>query len=166
MLFKCWIKKLRIEISNPVSLVKKSEIRKGYEIMVITEYGSEKYKIRLEVLSTNGRGLNIFVTGGDTPHVGAVALAVPSANAATGETTCDINIITAYGHKDRFLAEKVADLVCRQTGEIVSVTAGVHVDNATGDDLRTLIANTMTAAENFLGDYLTESVNNTEEETE
>lgn len=44
--------------------------------MIITEYGNEKYKIRLEALSTNGRGLNIFVTGGDTPHVGAVALAV------------------------------------------------------------------------------------------
>lgn len=125
--------------------------------MIITEYGNEKYKICLEVLTTNGRGLNIFVTGGDTPHVGAVALAVPSANAATGETTCDINIITAYGHKDRFLAEKVADLVCRQTGEIVSVTAGVHVDDATGDDLRTLIENTMKATENFLGDYLVET---------
>lgn len=131
--------------------------------MIITEYGNEKYKIRLEALSTNGRGLNIFVTGGDTPHVGAVALAVPSANAATGETTCDINIITAYGHKDRFLAEKVADLVCRQTGEIVAVTAGVHVDDATGDDLRTLIANTITAAENFLGDYLAEFVNKAKE---
>ena len=88
---------------------------------------------------------------------------MPSANAATGETTCDINIITAYGHKDRFLAEKVADLVCRQTGEIVSVTAGVHVDDATGDDLRTLIANTITAAENFLGDYLAEFVNKAKE---
>ena len=107
--------------------------------MIITEYGNEKYKIRLEALSTNGRGLNIFVTGGDTPHVGAVALAVPSANAATGETTCDINII------------------------IVSVTAGVHVDDATGDDLRTLIANTITAAENFLGDYLAEFVNKAKE---
>lgn len=62
-----------------------------------------------------------------------------------------------------FLAEKVADLVCRQTGEIVSVTAGVHVDDATGDDLRTLIANTITAAENFLGDYLAEFVNKAKE---
>ena len=45
----------------------------------------------------------------------------------------------------------------------MSVTAGVHVDDATGNDLRTLIENTITAAENFLGDYLAESVNKAKE---
>ncbi len=122
--------------------------------MIVLEQGTEKYKIKLEILTTNGRGINVFITGGDTPHVGAVALAVPSKNAATAQRTCDINIITAYGHKDRFLAEKAADRICRTTGEIVSVTAGVHVDNATKEDLQILIDNTMQATEEFLTQYL------------
>lgn len=121
--------------------------------MLKVEYGTGKHKITLEILTTCGRGITLFITGGDSPHVGAVALAVPSQNAATGETTCDINIITAYGHKDRFLAEKAADRICRKTGEIVSVTAGVHIDDATKNDLQMLIDNTMQATEKFLAHY-------------
>ena len=121
--------------------------------MTTITYGEGKHIIKLEILTTQKRGITIFITGGDTPHVGAAALAVPSKNAATGENTCDINVITAYGHKDRFLAEKVADMVCRKTGEITSVTAGVHVDDAKKEDLLQLIANTTSAAEKFLAEY-------------
>ncbi len=123
--------------------------------MIIITQGVGKHIIQLEILTTNKRGITVFITGGDTPHVGAVALAVPSKNAATGENTCDINVITAYGHKDRFLAEKVADMICRKTGEITSVTAGVHVDDATKDDLKMLIDNTIAAATEFLTQYET-----------
>ena len=121
--------------------------------MITITHGEGKHIIKLEILTTEKRGITIFITGGDTPHVGAVALAVPSKNAATGENTCDINVITAYGHKDRFLAEKVADMVCRKTGEITSVTAGVHVDDAVKEDLLQLIANTTAATEKFLAEY-------------
>lgn len=121
--------------------------------MITIKKGEGKHIIQLEILTTDKRGITIFITGGDTPHVGAVALAVPSKNAATGENTCDLNVITAYGHKDRFLAEKVADMVCRKTGEITSVTAGVHVDDAAKKDLQLLIANTTAAAEEFLNNY-------------
>ncbi|MBQ8662447.1 MAG: hypothetical protein IJ471_01165 [Eubacterium sp.] len=121
--------------------------------MITITHGEGKHIITLEILTTNKRGITVFITGGDTPHVGAVALAVPSRNAATGENTCDINVITAYGHKDRFLAEKVADMICRKTGEITSVTAGVHVDDAVKEDLQMLIANTTAAAECFLNQY-------------
>lgn len=122
--------------------------------MITITQGEGRHLIKLEILTTDQHGISIFITGGDTPHVGAVALAVPSANAATKEATCDLNVITAYGHKDRFLAEKVADMVCRKTGEITSVTAGVHVDDAKKDDLELLIANTLTACETFLAEYL------------
>lgn len=121
--------------------------------MLTVKYGTGKHKITLEILTTCGRGITVFITGGDSPHVGAVALAVPSQNAATGETTCDINIITAYGHKDRFLAEKAAERICRKTGEIVSVTAGVHINNATKIDLQILTDNTMEATEKFIIEY-------------
>lgn len=121
--------------------------------MITITHGEGKHIIKLEILTTDKRGITIFITGGDTPHVGAVALAVPSKNAATGENTCDLNVITAYGHKDRFLAEKVADMVCRKTGEITSVTAGVHVDDAEKEDLKQLIDNTVKATEEYLQQY-------------
>lgn len=110
--------------------------------------------IVIDALVTEQKGITLRITGGDSPHVGAVALAVPSLNAATGEKTCDVSLLTGPGHKDRFLAEKVADMICRQTGELVSATAGVHIDNATGSDLKVLIDNTVKAAELFLEKYL------------
>lgn len=122
--------------------------------MIVSEYGNEKYKILIEGLTTEGRGLTLRITGGDSPHVGAVAMAVPSLNAATGEKTCDVSILTGPGHKDRLLAEKVANMVCRKTGEIVSATAGVHIDGATKEDLQLLYENTMEAARIFLDRYL------------
>lgn len=122
--------------------------------MIVTEYGNEKYKIIIEGLTTEGKGLTLRITGGDSPHVGAVAMAIPSLNAATGEKTCDVSILTGPGHKDRLLAEKVADMVCRQTGEIVSATAGVHIDGASKEDLKLLCDNTIEAARLFLRRYL------------
>lgn len=122
--------------------------------MIVSEYGNEKYKILIEGLTTEGRGLTLRITGGDSPHVGAVAMAVPSLNAATGEKTRDVSILTGPGHKDRLLAEKVANMVCRKTGEIVSATAGVHIDGATKEDLQLLYENTMEAARIFLDRYL------------
>ena len=121
--------------------------------MITITQGEGKHIIKLEILTTEKRGITIFITGGNTPHVGAVALAVPSKNAATGDNTCDLNVITAYGHKDRFLAEKVADMVCRKTGEITSVTAGVHIADAAKEDLKQLSDNTVAAAEAFLSNY-------------
>ena len=122
--------------------------------MIVSEYGDGRYKIVIEGLTTGGRGLTLRITGGDSPHVGAVAMAVPSLNAATGEKTCDVSILTGPGHKDRLLAEKVADMICRQTGEIVSATAGVHIDGAKKEDLQLLCDNTMEAARIFLERYL------------
>lgn len=121
--------------------------------MITITQGEGRHIIKLEILTTQKRGITVFITGGDTPHVGAVALAVPSANAATGENTCDISVITAYGHKDRFLAEKAADMICRKTGEITSVTAGVHVDEASKEDLKLLIDHTVAAVTEFLNHY-------------
>ena len=46
--------------------------------MIVTEYGNEKYKIIIEGLTTEGKGLTLRITGGDSPHVGAVAMAVLS----------------------------------------------------------------------------------------
>lgn len=122
--------------------------------MITTAYGKDKYTVVIDALTTEKKGITLRITGGDGPHVGAVALAVPSLNAATGEKTCDVSILTGPGHKDRFLAEKVADMICRRTGEFVSATAGVHIDNATGDDLKILIENTIKASELFLEKYL------------
>ncbi len=114
--------------------------------MITVQYGSGRHVVILEALTSSGMGLTVRITGGESPHVGAVAMAVPASNAATGEKTCDVSVLTGPGHKDRFLAETVADYLCRQTGEIVSATAGVHVDHATKDDLALLIENTKKAA--------------------
>ncbi len=114
--------------------------------MLTAQFGSGRHLVILEALTTAGNGWTVRITGGDRPHVGAVAMAVPSLNAATGEETCDVSVLTGPGHKDRFLAEKVADYLCRQTGEIISVTAGVHVDHASKEDLSLLVEHTMKAA--------------------
>ncbi|MBQ3386731.1 MAG: hypothetical protein IJG53_05345 [Eggerthellaceae bacterium] len=100
--------------------------------------GEGSFAIRL-ILHDTGRGLAGVLTGGDSPHVGSVVLAVPRASLANAENpSCDVFTVPVPGHLDYVVAQDVATLLCRAYGEPVSVTAGIHVDDATAEDLETI----------------------------
>ena len=112
--------------------------------------GEGKYAVSLLVFDT-GAGFVASLTGGEAPHVGGVILATPRPSiSGSGEPSCDIYSIPVTSHLDNEVGRDVATMLCRATGQVVSLTSGIHIDNATPQDLTTIAQNVHSAAKTFL----------------
>jgi hypothetical protein len=109
---------------------------------LVARAGSGELSVTLRVTETGGYGLSAFLYGGTLPHVGGSALASPGVT-IRGEklSSCDLWVQTVPGHKDSVIAQDCARELCLVSGQPVSVVAGVHVDGATTEQLKTLINN-------------------------
>jgi len=87
-----------------------------------------------------GKDISVSVSGGSLPHIGAVSLAVyePERDSATVSTIC------AYGHRDSKLSELFSKKLASHFKCTVSASAGVHIDNASSDDLQNLVSEAQT----------------------
>ncbi|MBS5957850.1 MULTISPECIES: hypothetical protein [Clostridia] len=123
--------------------------------MITETYGNGKYIVNISVHDTNGAGLAVFVRGGDKPHLGGVALASPGIE-MHGRTLskCDLWTITVPGHKDAELAQRIAKKICIASGEPVSVSLGIHVENATPEEIELICTNVDEGVDVFLQKYL------------
>lgn len=123
--------------------------------MINETYGNGKYIVNISVHDTNGAGLAVFVRGGDKPHLGGVALASPGIE-MHGRTLskCDLWTITVPGHKDAELAQRIAKKICIASGEPVSVSLGIHVENATPEEIELICTNVDEGVDVFLQKYL------------
>ena len=102
--------------------------------------GEGKLKVALEVFR-HDEGLNAILTGGEKTHVGAVVLALPRVSLRGEGASCDCYVIPVPGHKDDVIAKTLATALCRAVGEPVCVSAGVHIDHATEEEIRILLDN-------------------------
>lgn len=76
-------------------------------------------------------GWDVSVTGGVRTHVGAVSLAAPSEPVET---------LQRSGHKDAQISEQWARNLSDAWNAPVCVRCGIHYDNPTRDQLRTIVA--------------------------
>ena len=121
--------------------------------MIELNLGDGKYSMRLRAFGTDGNGLVVFLTGGEKPHLGGVSLAaIPSADNAE-LSNCDTWDVTLPGHKDKELARNIARQICLATGEPVSVSAGIHIDNASGEDIKCFGRMAEEITEKFIKQY-------------
>ena len=97
---------------------------------------------RVEAL---GRDLAAFLTGGEA-HVGAVAVAGSRAGTA-GEAFSQLIVVT--GHKEGPLAEHGAALLAARSGRTCVLTVGIHIDDASGEEIAALVANASEALEQW-----------------
>ncbi|MFB0562580.1 MAG: hypothetical protein ACETWM_15350 [Candidatus Lokiarchaeia archaeon] len=89
-----------------------------------------------------GDDLVVGIGGGEKPHVGALAIAEPRPSRDTpNEVSSTSSVITLLGHKDDIVAREAADYLARETNRVVTVTAGIHVENATEKEIGALIEN-------------------------
>ncbi len=111
-----------------------------------------KYELNL-VAQWCGKDLNVSIFGGDTPHVGAVALAIANIEGYSRKYSPSVNVLTVVDHKDDEIARFVAkDLAIYFENQVV-VSAGVHIDNATKDDLKKIMANVTEILQRFKSKY-------------
>ena len=93
--------------------------------IITSEYG--KNSERIEGCAVRcGADVAITLCGGTKPHVGAVSMACyePERDSAT------VSTITAYGHRDDVLSAACAKRAAKELKCTVTVSVGIHVDDA------------------------------------
>jgi hypothetical protein len=91
-----------------------------------------------------GDDLVLLLKGGEKYHIGAVAMAIPYKN------TASTSVISSYGHKDGELAKPLAEKVAKNLKKTVVLVAGLHIDDATKEDINRLIDNSNKVIDDFL----------------
>ena len=119
---------------------------KRYEV----ESGAGKYKVFLFATVT-ADGIMAVLTGGEKPHLGAVVLSIPRTSlAGCRGLSCTSSVIPLIGHMDDQAAKPLAEMLARGTGHPVSVSAGIHVNNADIEDIEKLKENCMDCGRRLL----------------
>ncbi|MFZ5944574.1 MAG: hypothetical protein ACOYVD_10715 [Bacillota bacterium] len=101
-------------------------------------YGEGRYRILLKSFFTLD-GLIVTAVGGEKPHVGAAVMAVPGL-----EHTLEISV---PHHKDAIAFKPMAEYLCKNLGEKVVVTGGIHIANASKEEIEILLNNCLGATE-------------------
>lgn len=90
----------------------------------------------------NGADLVVTIGGGSAYHIGATALAIPRPSLADpGLVSASASVICVTGHKEDELARSAALKMAAHFNRIVSVNLGLHVDEATPQDIMDLTSN-------------------------
>ena len=112
--------------------------------------GEGRYKINIDAVRC-GRDLSVTITGGTAPHVGAVAIGIGRLpDERPMQYSATVSTFTVPDHKDdavaRMAAKELADALCAN----VTVTCGIHIDDAVPDELVRLQENVKLALEQLL----------------
>jgi len=96
---------------------------------------SGRIKIELACISM-GKDLCVVISGGELPHLGAMAVAQVRASLADpAKLSSSTSVITIVGHKEDALAKEVADNLAVQLNKNVVSCCGIHIDDATSDEI-------------------------------
>ena len=78
----------------------------------------------------------LFVSGGDRPHIGAVALSVPRPSLDNPEElSSTTSILAVTGHKDDELAKKISSELARRLNRTVVTVCGIHLDSIKKEEM-------------------------------
>jgi hypothetical protein len=112
--------------------------------------GAGRHRVWGSALFSVG-GLSVNLLGGDAPHIGAVAVAIPRTSLARlARRSATTSVFALVGHKDDELARSMATDLARHLGITVVVTAGVHVPRARSSDIAAVLRNARGAAKTIL----------------
>ncbi len=86
-----------------------------------------------------GSDLCVMISGGDSPHIGAVTLSVPRPSLADAQKiSASTSVLTVTGHKDDDVARTVSHTLASSLNTHVVVTCGIHVDDITETEIITV----------------------------
>jgi len=93
--------------------------------------GRGKYKVWLQRHDIGG-DIVFFLGGGQRSHVGGVVIAEPEKK---------IKAVRLTGHYDDIVLTPIAEAACKKYKTKVVAIGGVHVDNATAEEIDLLVEN-------------------------
>jgi hypothetical protein len=116
-----------------------------------------EYDVEAHVRSI-GEDLLVAISGGEKPHIGAVAVAQPRPSLKDPEVTSATASVFCYvGHKEDDLAKHAAENLAASFNTRVVVTAGIHWDNLSEEGIRKVMQNSRRLMELIVDRIETES---------
>ncbi len=97
--------------------------------MITAGEGKHKVWLKLEKLKDD---FIYILGGGEKEHIGAVVLKVPNKEA---------KIIKVGKHYDYIVLKPIAEEAARKYNKTVVVVGGVHIDNASKEDIDRVVSN-------------------------
>ena len=92
-------------------------------------YGALPYRVVAEVRFV-GADLLVIISGGDKPHIGSVAVALPRPSLQDGRVmSATSSVYNFLGHKDQVIAQRMAEALSSGLNRQVVVVAGFHKDS-------------------------------------
>lgn len=111
--------------------------------MIRVKKTSGRISLRIQALCL-GKDFCVTVSGGDQEHIGAVALAIPHPSQKDkNKISATVSILAIPGHKEDELAKNVARKIAVALNATVSVSCGIHIDNAETQEIENIIAAVM-----------------------
>lgn len=94
-------------------------------------------RINMELATIEmGKDLCVVITGGDYPHLGAVAIAqARPSRQDSSKLSATTSTITLLGHQEDEIAKNVAQQVAVHTGNNVVVSCGIHLEQITAAEI-------------------------------
>jgi len=103
--------------------------------------GIDLYKISATV-TLCGIDVAVIIGGGEKPHIGAVGLASPRPSLQNKDVvSASVSVLCVLGHKDDLLARTAALRLASKFNVNAVVSVGLHLDNATAEDIEKLQTN-------------------------
>ncbi|WP_421900382.1 hypothetical protein [Maridesulfovibrio sp.] len=107
--------------------------------MIRIEKTTSRFTLTMTV-ERMGKDFNVSLYGGDGPHIGAVALAVPHPGLRDQEKVdASVSMLTVCGHKEDELARRISYALATAFNCTVSVACGIHLDNATPQEIKAVL---------------------------
>lgn len=87
-----------------------------------------------------GNEMIFIVSGGDYPHIGAVAVGIPRPSLKIpNQLSSTISTYVFIGHKDDIIANKIAHEISRKMNKKVVVIAGIHFHHLSERDIKLVV---------------------------
>ena len=111
------------------------------------ELGHESHRVEAGAFLL-GNDIVVVIGGGTKWHIGAVALAVPRSSLADpSQVSASASVLCVTGHKEDDLARSAALFLASTLKRTVTVVVGIHIDQASGEDINIVTANCHAAIE-------------------
>lgn len=99
--------------------------------------GEGKHKVWIKNYNI-GNDFVYLLGGGEKSHIGGVVIC---------ESNKEMNVIKMDNHYDYIVLKIIAEKICRKNNNKIIVIGGIHIDNASKEDIDKIIENCRRLAE-------------------
>jgi hypothetical protein len=104
----------------------------------LVEISKGRFKIHGSVQEV-GQDLLVSIWGGTRPHIGAIGIAIPRPSLKNPKRwSATSSNFTFLGHKEDVMVKKISEKLASRLRRNIVVTAGVHWDRITSNEIKIL----------------------------